>query len=562
MSSTLESVRAFAHLTWLLSHRPTAVDEQKQTLREAVGDIRGTGLVLSLAELNRSLAAATQLEPVPAEVPWLSELSARMAGHSVMLFDIAPEVKVADLLGIARVLASQPVAGDEGANFDTRCRELQLTTVDIRMGRVGFLRRATPISSGRVGVLAPPAQTPPLGIGAVPSAPVAGAVGEGRRTPPRLVKEDAGAFPAVDERRRDSERLRDDEGAMLASAMSRTASPRLLDVVLQHLASPLDASSAPVVLDEYSRTVEDLARDGHWEGVALLLRRMVAREDEVTSADVKRSFVIQLRRLFKPGILRGVAQFVARRRELREEMAAVFVRAGETGAEVLVELMVASNVTSERRAFRSMVATCPSSTELLRHLLQDSRWYVVRNAAELLGEMGAVEADAALIATLRHSDARVRRAAVGALARLGTARGVHAVQGLLGDSNAAVRLQAVHGLSSARLSRSVPALLAALEQETDPELQHALLHALGAHPTDASVSALAQAAQPGGLLTRKATPYRVAAVHALGEAATLTALSVLRRLQADKDREVRTAAERALVAHSQGVLAPASGARG
>ncbi|MCC6927863.1 MAG: HEAT repeat domain-containing protein [Gemmatimonadaceae bacterium] len=561
MSSIFESVRAIARLTWLLSNRPTAVEEQKRTLREAIGGIRGAGLVLSLAELNRSLAAATQLEPVPAEVPWLSELSARMAGHAVMLFDIAPEVKAADLLGVARVLSSPPVAGDEGANFDARCRELQLTTIDIRMGRVGFLRRATPISSGRIAVT-PPAQTPPLGIGAVPALPGAVADGGGKRTPPRVVREVARAPRGAAGGAAGDERLQDDEEAMMASAMSRDASPRLIDAVLQHLDAPLDASSAPVVLDEYSRTVEDLARDGRWEGVGLLLRRMVAREGEVTNADVKRSFVIHLRRLFKPGVLRGVAQFVARRRELREEMAPVFNRAGETGAEVLIELMVASNVTSERRAFRSMLARCPDATEQLRHLLQDARWYVVRNAAELLGEMGVVESDAALIAALRHSDARVRRAVAGALARLGTARGVHAVQGLLGDSNAAVRLQAVHGLSSARVSRSVPALLAALEQESDPELQHALLHALGAHPTDASVSALSQAAQPGGLLTRKSTAYRLAAVHALGEAATLTALSVLRRLQADKDREVRAAVSRALMAHAQGVLAPAGGARG
>jgi len=561
MSSTLESVRAFAHLTWLLSHRPTEVDEQKQTLRRAIGDIRGTGLVLSLAELNRSLAAATQLETVPAEVPWLTELSARMAGHSVMLFDITPDVKAADLLGIARVLSSQPVAGDEGANFDARCRELQLTTIDIRLGRVGFLRRATPISNGRVGA-APPALTPPLGIGAIPSAQPAAVERDGRRTPPRVVREVSRSTPTPEGRPARDERLVDVEGEMLASALSRDASPRLVDVVVEHLAAPLDASSAPVVLDEYARAVEDLARDGHWEGVALLLRRIVAREGEVTNADVKRSFVIQMRRLFKPGILRGVAQFVARRRELREEMEAVFVRAGETGAEVLIELMVASNVTSERRAFRSMVAKCPQASESLRHLLQDSRWYVVRNAAELLGEMGVVESDAALIQALRHSDARVRRAAVGALARLGTARGVHAVQGLLGDANAAVRLQAVHGLSAARLPRSVPALLAALEAESDPELQHALLHALGAHPTDAAVSALAAAAQPGGLLTRKATPYRLSAVHALGEAGTPAALSVLRRLQSDKDREVRAAAERALAAHAQGVLAPVAVARG
>ncbi|HEX4933680.1 MAG TPA: HEAT repeat domain-containing protein [Gemmatimonadaceae bacterium] len=561
MPFSLDSVRSFAHLTWLLVYRPLSVEEQKRVLREAIGTVRGTGLVLSLSDLNRSLAAAAQLEPLPAEMPWLTELSARMAGHAVVQFDIAAGVTAADLLGVARVLATQPVAGDEGANFDVQCRTLQLTTIDIRLGRAGFLRRATPVALGRSGMVRP-AKTPALGIGVVPTErlPVVDRSGHSA-TAARPAQEETGAPVPPDGVRDRRGTVRDEEQAILTAALSRDTSPRLLEVVLQHLAGPLDAGSAPVVLDELSRTAEDLARDGAWEDVAGLLRRMVAREGEVADPDVKRAFVIHLRRLFKPGILRGVAQFAARRREWREGVDAVFERAGDMGADMLIELMVASNVTSERRAYRSMVAACPRAAEPLRHLLDDARWYVVRNAAELLGEMGVQDADAELIGALRHSDARVRRAAAGALARLGTARGVHAVQGVLGDRNAAVRLQAVHGLASARLPRSVPALLAALDKEDDAEIQHALLHALGAHPTDAAVAALSQAAQPGTLLHRKTTAFRVAAVHALGEAGTPTALAALRQLQSDKDREVRAASERALAAHAQGVRTPAAAGR-
>jgi HEAT repeat protein len=54
------------------------------------------------------------------------------------------------------------------------------------------------------------------------------------------------------------------------------------------------------------------------------------------------------------------------------------------------------------------------------------------------------------------------------------------------------------------------------------------------------------------LLNRKTSAYRQAAVHALGDAGTPAALSALRRLQTDKDREVRSSVERALVAHAQG----------
>jgi HEAT repeat protein len=98
----------------------------------------------------------------------------------------------------------------------------------------------------------------------------------------------------------------------------------------------------------------------------------------------------------------------------------------------------------------------------------------------------------------------------------------------------------------------VPALLQALEREGDPDIQHALLAALGAHPTDAAVERLAQAAHPGSLLHRKPTPFRLAAVNALGDAATPAAVSALRGMQGDRDRDVRAAVERSLAAQAQG----------
>jgi hypothetical protein len=344
----------------------------------------------------------------------------------------------------------------------------------------------------------------------------------------------------------------EEQDRMVEAAFTRVGQPQGLDDLFRRLDGELDGRTAPVVLDDLTRATEDFARDGLWVGVADVLGRLVGREERLTDGDVKRAFLIHLRRLFKPGVLRGLAQLLAKRRDLRTQVEPIFVRAGEVGADVLLELLVSSNLASERRAYRTALVRCPSAVEPLVHLLQDPRWYVVRNAAELLGEMGAQHADVKLVAALRHGDARVRRSAAGALARLGTTRGIFALQPLLADPNAAVRLQAVHGIASARLPRSVPALLQALEREGDPDIQHALLAALGAHPTDDAVERLAQAAHPGSLLHRKPTPFRLAAVNALGDAATPAAVSALRGMQGDRDRDVRAAVERSLAAQAQG----------
>jgi len=570
MSQQVVFARAFAQLVWLLVYRPGATDEQKQALRAALIEVRDEGFVLSLAELNRAIASASSLAPSPHELPWLSELTARMAGHSVGLLDFAHGAKAADVLGVARVLASSPIQGDEGMTCDARLSGLQLTTVTVRLGRAGFVRRATPIATTRVGPAGPtgPARTPGLGIVAIegpPASPRGRDLGIGAPTPsagmlhvassrdaaPRTAAP-SGAAPsgaAPSGRGMDAE----EQDRMVEAAFTRAGQPQGLDELLRRLDGELDGHTAPIVLDDLTRASEDLARDGLWVGVADVLARLVAREERLTDGDLKRAFLIHLRRLFKPGVLRGLAQLLAKRRELRSQVEPIFVRAGEVGADVLLELLVSSNLASERRAYRTALVRCPSAVEPLVHLLQDPRWYVVRNAAELLGEMGAQHADAKLVAALRHGDARVRRSAAGALARLGTTRGTFALQPLLGDSNAAVRLQAVHGIASARLPRSVPALLQALEREGDPDIQHALLAALGSHPTDDAIERLAQAAHPGSLLHRKPTPFRLAAISALGDAATPAAMAALRAMQGDRDREVRAAVDRTLAGLAQGV---------
>lgn len=514
-----------ARLVWLLVYRPTLTEEHKEALRSVLVEGRAGRHVITLAELNRAIADAVGPSVLPPAMPWLNELAARMAAHSVAALEFAEGVKAADVLGVARVLASAPAPGDEGANFDARALALQLTTISVKLGRVGFVRRPTPIAMTRVSLSAPDG------------------------APRRTSEASAPPMPAADLGRASDQREIEE------AAFAPRGSDDAIAAALRQLDGALTPELASRVLSVLLRACDDRARAGKWEEVAHSVQLIIAREATITDDDLKRAFAIQVRRALRPETLRGLAQLLGKRRDLRPALESIFVRAGEAGVEMLIEQMVASNAATERRAYRSALARCPAAATPLTHLLEDARWYVVRNAAELLGELGVREADAQLMTALRHSDARVRRSAAAALARLGTSRGIIALQPLLSDSNAAVRLQAVHGLSAARLPRSVPALMQALEREGDAEVQHALVAALGAHPTDASVERLVRLAQPGTLLNRRAAPLRVAAVNALGEAATHAALSALRQLQRDRERAVRQAAERALAERAQGELA-------
>jgi HEAT repeat protein len=183
----------------------------------------------------------------------------------------------------------------------------------------------------------------------------------------------------------------------------------------------------------------------------------------------------------------------------------------------------------------------------LIHLLGDHRWFVVRNTADLLGEMRAMEAENALLDSVKHPEERVRRSVATALARIGTPRALQAVQHLMTDSVPEVRVHAVQGLGGMKSPRAVAALSRALDSESDAEVQAVILAALGRQATDEAVARLVKAAEPDGrLFKRKPTALRVSAVQALAEANTPAAFAALKRYAEDKDRDVRDVAVRAL----------------
>jgi HEAT repeat protein len=227
------------------------------------------------------------------------------------------------------------------------------------------------------------------------------------------------------------------------------------------------------------------------------------------------------------------------------------MRTGDAGAEALIEQLTAAQSLSERRVFFDALVRLKTGRPMLVHMLGDPRWYVARNAADLLGELGATDADQPLSDLLKHDDDRVRRAAAHALGKLGTRHAVTALRRALKDSSVHVRALAAAGLATRQGVPSSATLVRALESEPEQEVQIAILSALGRVGTPDAVQRLIKAAEvTGNLFKRKPVALRVAAIHALGEARTPAALAVLKDLSSDKDKEVREAATRAL-AHTE-----------
>jgi HEAT repeat protein len=520
MDYSVTFARHFSRLVWLLLNQPGSIDEQKAALRAVVTVSREGHVTLSIVDWRLVVNGA----PLPEALTGVQDLTAQLIGHAVRELTAAKGATAADLLGAARALAAEPVPGDGGAALRAQIVALGAKTIHVEVQPLG-------------APVAPP-----------PGARVPTAAAAPKRPSPRPAAASPTATPGAAPSPADlGIQTEEVSGSYLvfAAVQQPKGSP-------QELVSRLDATKSVAAvsrtLDELVTMAETAARDNKVDTVATLFHAAVSREEQVEDAELKRAYNMALRRLTKPTLLRPVASLLPRRRDKADECIAVLTRAGEDGADALIEQLTQAQSLGDRRIFFDALVSLKAGVAALIHMLGDPRWYVVRNAADLLGEMEAQEADAPLAELIRHSDERVRRAAVTALARIATPKALQALHDALVDSSSQVRMQAAAGLATRKQSKSAATLTRALEGEEDVDVQVSIIAALGKIATPDAVQKLIKAAEPEGRFFRKKpVAVRVAAVQALGEARTPAALNALQALNRDREKDVADAVFKVLM---------------
>jgi HEAT repeat protein len=246
---------------------------------------------------------------------------------------------------------------------------------------------------------------------------------------------------------------------------------------------------------------------------------------------------------------RSVVEQVARLVTSADQRAgaqAVLQRVGADATEALLALLAGADQMEDRRAYFAALRQMTEGTELLVNMLTHDEWFVVRNVADLCGEMRIETSVSRLARHVRHEDERVRRSVAAALARIGTSATAEPLRTLLRDPAPAVRLAVAQNLDE-RLRGLAMTVAVALDRERQPDLVRELLLALGRMGSNDAVKVLAKEAEPGGkLFGRKPAARRLSAVEALGTARNPAAAAALRGLAEDADPAVREAARRAL----------------
>jgi hypothetical protein len=96
--------------------------------------------------------------------------------------------------------------------------------------------------------------------------------------------------------------------------------------------------------------------------------------------------------------------------------AAIIHRAGAPAVEFLFQRLEVEDNGQNRMAIIRLIARMgPAGLDVVRQRLADSRWYVVRNACVLLGDLADPAMAVHVAPVLQHADVRVQRAAAAAL---------------------------------------------------------------------------------------------------------------------------------------------------
>src|SRR5688572_745305 len=544
MDHSVTFARHYARLIWLLLHEPANVDEQKASLRALV-TMSKDGAVSLTASADLLRANATE---VPGALSGVADLARQMASHGVGEVAFDAGAAASGLLGSARILAGETATGDGGSAAISKLQALGAPGVR-------FVGQPAPAA---VAPPAAPVAPPPSPPAAPAPTPVAASI-----EPGGLPDFGLGDLDVLDEQamhakvlptpRADvavpasAEKRAEGGGGMFEQfTASRTPTASHTDLLAQ-LDQATGVNVLTRVLDDLVAIAEAAARDARLALVCEILCRVTRREPQIHEFESKRAFVMAQRRLAKPQLLRALTQELPHAGDDRDAFIAVLVRAGEDGADALIEQIAAISGQNERRVYFDALLQLQAGVPTLIHMLGDARWFVARNAAELLGEMQAREAEPQLTELLRHSDDRVRRAATSALMRLGTTRAMNAIQEALKDGAPAMRMQAAAALVARKDVKTAATLVRALEDEKDDEVQAAFLLALGKLATPDAVQRLIKAVEAErGLFKKKSTAFRVAAVQGLGESRTPEATEALRALVSDKDGDVAASAKVAL----------------
>jgi len=585
---TLEHLAARFAQCVRLFRDPSAKDGQKKEFRALLGLLQDTAVTL------RVVGGRIELNGVPCEGEGLTGLVQRLDLHGIGEIALPPDPPPAHLFELVKALAEHPGADDVASRLaaagadrirvvpaapsagttprgpvasseDFGGREPVVPRPDVPIDRTSHPLGTEGILRGEAwqDIKSVPLTGVPLVTHDPPPPPAADALpGTARAAQPpaegaedlSLSMERAAASPPPPPAAPPSPSPPDERTPAASApppkavrhATTRGTLPPDAAEVLAELERHPTAQNVGDLLATLLRHAEAAIKQTNFEQMLGVIAGILRVEQRVPEASgLRRQYGIAVRRIYSKPVLEALAHLLGAPKH-RADAVMALQRGGAAAVEVLMDLLVAAPTVSERRAVFDALKQMTEGTEQLVHMLDHTEWFVVRNVAELLGELGMDEAVPALARRLDHPDERVRKAVALALAKIGTRSAAEPLRRALRDPSVEVRLQVAVGIGGRKSSALAMPLVVAMQEEKEEDVVRELILALGRIGSPDAVQALIKWAQPTGrIFGRKPTVLRLAAVEALRLAATPAARGTLEGLSDDSDRQVREAARSA-----------------
>jgi len=239
----------------------------------------------------------------------------------------------------------------------------------------------------------------------------------------------------------------------------------------------------------------------------------------------------------------------------REEALILLKILGKSVLESVLFTLEREENPSMRRTLMAVLKSMGSDvTAEITGRLADQRWYVVRSALYVLGEMGdgAVPANF-MTSSIYHDDIRVRKEAIKTLGKLKEKGAVKMLCELLEEKDEEIRVLVLRSLGEARDAMAVPHILLLLQKKKlkGPKsdlIRQTAIETLGRIGDPEAIPVLLDLLRSKGFFKKTGETIRKSIVDALGAFKEPELESVLQSvLERDADDTVREAARRALL---------------
>jgi len=230
--------------------------------------------------------------------------------------------------------------------------------------------------------------------------------------------------------------------------------------------------------------------------IAEFLRQSSTRNPEAH----QKCCITGLSRMLAPtSIERLIELYIANRTDaaLARTAAGILRYSHPTGSEAVLKQLVEEKNGNNRIALLRLTAQIgPACLEIARKLLDDERWYVVRNMCNLLAELRDPALAAYMDKPLRHEDARVQRSALNALVKTRAEGRAQLIADSLADMDASVVELALDEIMFLRSPESVSGLLRLLTSgKASAQVGRKAVQVLNAIPGPEALAALEDVAQ-------------------------------------------------------------------